>query len=72
MSLKKSASFKQIRQEESFAFPAAHNDTLGTGVDCDHKGSTRRVDRLMGRDPAQRFMFIQNRAGEIDPELIDA
>ena len=30
------------------------------------------VDRLMGRDPAQRFMFIQNRAGEIDPELIDA
>lgn len=30
------------------------------------------VDRLMGRDPAQRFMFIQNRASEIDPELIDA
>ncbi len=30
------------------------------------------VDRLMGRDPAQRFMFIQNRAAEIDPELIDA
>ena len=30
------------------------------------------VDRLMGRDPAQRFMFIQNRAGEIDPEKIDA
>jgi topoisomerase-4 subunit B len=30
------------------------------------------VDRLMGRDPAQRFMFIQNRAGEIDPALIDA
>ncbi|MBS0483325.1 MAG: DNA topoisomerase IV subunit B [Proteobacteria bacterium] len=30
------------------------------------------VDKLMGRDPAQRFMFIQNRAGEIDPELIDA
>ena len=30
------------------------------------------VDRLMGRDPAQRFMFIQNRAGEIDPEMIDA
>ncbi|MBB3861040.1 topoisomerase-4 subunit B [Novosphingobium hassiacum] len=30
------------------------------------------VDRLMGRDPAQRFMFIQNRAGELDPELIDA
>ncbi len=30
------------------------------------------VDRLMGRDPAQRFMFIQNRAAEIDPEMIDA
>ena len=30
------------------------------------------VDRLMGRDPAQRFMFIQNRAGEIDPDMIDA
>ena len=30
------------------------------------------VDKLMGRDPAQRFMFIQNRAGEVDPELIDA
>ena len=30
------------------------------------------VDRLMGRDPAQRFMFIQNRAGDLDPELIDA
>jgi topoisomerase-4 subunit B len=30
------------------------------------------VDRLMGRDPAQRFMFIQNRAADIDPELIDA
>ena len=30
------------------------------------------VDRLMGRDPAQRFMFIQNRAGELDPGLIDA
>ncbi len=30
------------------------------------------VDRLMGRDPAQRFMFIQNRASELDPEMIDA
>ena len=30
------------------------------------------VDRLMGRNPEHRFMFIQNRAGEIDPELIDA
>jgi topoisomerase-4 subunit B len=30
------------------------------------------VERLMGRNPEHRFMFIQNRAGEIDPELIDA
>jgi topoisomerase-4 subunit B len=30
------------------------------------------VEKLMGRDPAQRFMFIQNRAGELDPDLIDA
>ena len=30
------------------------------------------VDRLMGRDPAQRFMFIQNRAGEVDRGMIDA
>jgi len=30
------------------------------------------VERLMGRDPAQRFMFIQNRAGDVDRNLIDA
>jgi topoisomerase-4 subunit B len=30
------------------------------------------VDQLMGRDPAHRFNFIQNRAGEVDRELIDA
>ena len=30
------------------------------------------VDRLMGRNPEHRFMFIQNRAAEIDPEMIDA
>ncbi|MCC6924307.1 DNA topoisomerase IV subunit B [Novosphingobium sp.] len=30
------------------------------------------VDKLMGRDPAQRFMFIQNRAGDVDRDLIDA
>ena len=30
------------------------------------------VDRLMGKDPAQRFMFVQNRAGELDPDMIDA
>ena len=30
------------------------------------------VDRLMGRNPEHRFTFIQNRANEIDPELIDA
>ncbi|SLJ88075.1 DNA topoisomerase IV subunit B [Novosphingobium mathurense] len=30
------------------------------------------VDRLMGRNPEHRFQFIQNRAGEIDRDLIDA
>jgi topoisomerase IV subunit B len=30
------------------------------------------VDRLMGRNPEHRFTFIQNRAGELDPDLIDA
>ena len=30
------------------------------------------VERLMGRNPEHRFHFIQNRAGELDPELIDA
>jgi topoisomerase-4 subunit B len=30
------------------------------------------VDRLMGRNPEHRFQFIQNRAGELDPEMIDA
>jgi topoisomerase-4 subunit B len=30
------------------------------------------VDRLMGRNPEHRFQFIQNRAGELDPDMIDA
>ena len=30
------------------------------------------VDQLMGRNPEHRFNFIQNRAGELDPDLIDA
>jgi topoisomerase IV subunit B len=30
------------------------------------------VDRLMGRNPEHRFTFIQNRASELDPDLIDA
>jgi topoisomerase-4 subunit B len=30
------------------------------------------VDRLMGRNPEHRFHFIQNRAGELDPDMIDA
>ena len=30
------------------------------------------VERLMGRNPEHRFHFIQNRAGELDPEMIDA
>ncbi|RKF23492.1 DNA topoisomerase IV subunit B [Altericroceibacterium spongiae] len=30
------------------------------------------VDHLMGRNPEHRFNFIQNRAGELDRDLIDA
>jgi topoisomerase-4 subunit B len=30
------------------------------------------VDHLMGRNPEHRFNFIQNRAGEVDRDLIDA
>ena len=30
------------------------------------------VERLMGRDPAPRFEFIQSRASAIDEEEIDA
>jgi len=30
------------------------------------------VDQLMGRNPEHRFNFIQNRAGEIDRDMIDA
>ena len=30
------------------------------------------VERLMGRNPEHRFMFIQNHAGDVDREMIDA
>jgi topoisomerase-4 subunit B len=30
------------------------------------------VERLMGRDPAKRFEFIQSRASALDEEEIDA
>lgn len=30
------------------------------------------VDQLMGRNPEHRFNFIQNHAGDLDRELIDA
>ncbi|MCZ8369503.1 MAG: DNA topoisomerase IV subunit B [Porphyrobacter sp.] len=35
-------------------------------------GVARLVDELMGRNPEHRFNFIQNRAGDIDRDLIDA
>ena len=35
-------------------------------------GSVPREFRLTGGNPEHRFMFIQNRAGELDPEMIDA
>ena len=30
------------------------------------------VDRLMGREPAQRFEFIQSRASAVEDDAIDA
>jgi topoisomerase-4 subunit B len=30
------------------------------------------VERLMGKDPAQRFAFIQSRAAAVDEDAIDA
>ena len=30
------------------------------------------VERLMGKDPAKRFEFIQNRAAAVDEDAIDA
>jgi topoisomerase-4 subunit B len=30
------------------------------------------VERLMGRDPAKRFEFIQNSAAAVDEDAIDA
>ncbi|MAF28073.1 MAG: DNA topoisomerase IV subunit B [Croceicoccus sp.] len=35
-------------------------------------GVSRLVDELMGRNPEHRFNFIQNRAGELDRDMIDA
>jgi topoisomerase-4 subunit B len=35
-------------------------------------GVARLVDELMGKNPEHRFNFIQNRAGEVDRDLIDA
>ena len=35
-------------------------------------GVKELVDQLMGRNPEHRFNFIQNRAGEMDRDMIDA
>ena len=35
-------------------------------------GVARLVDELMGRNPEHRFNFIQNRASDVDRDLIDA
>jgi len=40
------------------------------------RSSHADLDKLgqnpVGRNPEHRFNFIQNRAGEVDPDLIDA
>ena len=38
----------------------------------DRQAARDLVERLMGRDPAQRFEFIQARAAAVDEEEIDA
>ncbi|KEO91411.1 DNA topoisomerase IV subunit B [Erythrobacter longus] len=38
----------------------------------DRAGVKELVDQLMGRNPEHRFNFIQNRAGEMDRDMIDA
>lgn len=35
-------------------------------------GQSRYVERLMGRDPAPRFEFIQSRASAVEDDAIDA
>lgn len=35
-------------------------------------GIAPRKFRPMGRNPEHRLHFIQNRAGELDPEMIEA
>ena len=35
-------------------------------------GAKDLVDQLMGKNPEHRFNFIQNRAGEMDRDMIDA
>ena len=38
----------------------------------DRAGVARLVDELMGRNPEHRFNFIQNRASDVDRDMIDA
>ena len=35
-------------------------------------GVKELVDQLMGKNPEHRFNFMQNRAGEVDRDMIDA
>jgi topoisomerase IV subunit B len=55
-----------------------HPDTRGlVRITLPHEfeqraGVKELVDQLMGRNPEHRFNFIQNRAGEMDRDMIDA
>ncbi len=41
--------------------------------ECEQRAAVKElVDQLMGRNPEHRFNFIQNRAGELDRDMIDA
>ncbi len=42
-------------------------------IEFEERASVKElVDQLMGRNPEHRFNFIQNRAGEMDRDMIDA
>ena len=44
----------------------------GVDVQSGGLGRRRHVERLMGRDPALRFGFIQSRASAVEDDAIDA
>ena len=54
---------RELDEEFGITLPAEHEQRFAV---------KELVDRLMGRNPEHRFNFIQNRAGELERDLIDA